>query len=162
MPPNDWILAGPDVVPPTGWMPVKEQSSGKEFWIDPSTLAMSAPQSELSSEQIVRIEKVSSVLSEHDSSSVEQWCDNMSRDSDPESEIRIWEQIAAVYLQETEDRPEAGPEERHLIYGVLVSASMLPGEQCVIGTILSVFPKAKALQDAERAVERFRMAREGL
>jgi len=117
MPPNDWILEGPDVVPPAGWILVREQTTGKDYWIAPYTLSKNAPQSELSSEQIARIEKIASALSEHDSSSVEQWCDNMRRDAHPEAEIRVWEQIASVYLQEIEERPDAGPEERQLIYG---------------------------------------------
>lgn len=159
MPPNNWILAGPEVIPPVGWILAREQTTGKDYWIDPKSLSPSAPQSELSDAQIIRIEEIATALSEQDHSSVEQWCDNMRRDADPESEIRVWEEIASVYLQEIAERPDAGPEERHLIYGVLVSASMLPGEQCVIGTILSVFPKAKALKDAARVVEWFRMVR---
>jgi len=71
MPPNDWILAGPDVVPPAGWILAREQTSGKDYWINPEALSKNAPQTELSSEQIARIEKVATALSEHDSSSVE-------------------------------------------------------------------------------------------
>lgn len=162
MPPNNWIPASPEVIPSVGWILVREQTTGKDYWIDPKSLSPSAPQSELSDAQIIRIGEIATALSEHDHSTVDQWSDNMRRDADPESEIRVWEEVTSVYIKEIKDRQQTTPEERQLIYGVLVSASMLSSENCEIGTILSVYPKVKSLKDAERVVERFRMARFGL
>ena len=60
-----------------------------------------------------------------------------------------------MYLMELADRPSAQAEERRLVYGVLVSASMLTEELCDSGKVLSMYPKAKSLPNLERVVHRF-------
>jgi hypothetical protein len=158
---DDWIPATPGVVPPTGWVLVREAGSGKDYWVDPRALKASAPRSELTDDQMGRIRRIALVLQEHDPSPVETWFENMRRDREPEGEIQTWEEIVDVYLAELADRPAAQAEERQLVYGVLVSASMLTEESCDPGKVLSMYPKAKSLQNLERVVERFRGRRFG-
>jgi hypothetical protein len=156
---DDWIPATPDTVPPSGWILVRENTTGKDFWVDPKTLKRGSPVSQLSAEQQGRIRRIASVLQEHDSSSVEEWLDNMSRDHRPEGEIRLWEDVVKVYEAELLLRPTADHMQRRLLYGVLVSATMLPGELCTPEKLLSSLPAAKGLVDLERVVERFRETR---
>jgi hypothetical protein len=151
-----WIPATPGTVPPSGWILVRETGTGKEFWADPKTLKRGPAISELSAEQHRRIERVAAALQEHDASTLAEWLDNMSRDHHPEVEISIWERVASVYEAEVKARPRADQAERHLIYGVLVSASMLPSDRCTAGTILSMFPAAKGLADLERVINSYR------
>ncbi len=158
---DNWIPATPDVVPPSGWILVREANSGKDYWVDPKTLKESAPRSELTMDQMDRIRRVALALQEHDSSPVETWFENMRRDQHPEGEILIWEVVVDVYLAELADRPSANAEERKLVYGVLVSASMLTEEICEPGKVMSMYPKAKSLPNLERVVDRFRERRFG-
>jgi hypothetical protein len=127
--------------------------------VDPKTLKRGSPVSQLSPEQQDRIRRIASVLQEHDSSSVEEWLDDMSCDHHPEGEIRRWEDMVKVYEAELLLRPKADYTERRLLYGVLVSATGLPGGLCTPEKVLSSFPAAKGLIDLERVVDRVRAAR---
>jgi hypothetical protein len=158
---KDWIPAPPDTVPPSGWIPVREASTGKDYWVDPKSVKANAHRSELTDEQMDRIRRIAFALKEHDPTPVEKWFENMRRDQVPEGEIETWEAIVDVYLAELADRPSAQAEERHLIYGVLVSASMLTKEMCDPGTVMSMYPKAKKLPNLDRVVNRFRERRFG-
>jgi hypothetical protein len=159
---DSWIPASPGVVPPTGWILVREANTGTDYWVDPKTLKESAPRSQLTDEQRDRIRRVALALQEHDPSPVEKWFENMRRDQQPEGEIQTWEEIVDVYLAELSDRPSAQAEERHLLYGVLVSASMLTEELCESGAVMSMYPKAKSLLNLDRVVVRFRERRFGV
>jgi hypothetical protein len=158
---EDWIPATSEVVPPSGWILVREANTGKDYWVDPKTLKASAPRSELTDEQMDRISRIALALQEHDPSPVERWFENMRRDQVPEGEIQTWEEIVDVYLAELADWPSANAEERHLIYGVLVSASMLSKEMCEPRTVMSMYPKVKKLPNFDRVVDRFRERRFG-
>ena len=85
----------------------------------------------------------------------------MLRDRNPEAEIQTWEEFVDVYEMEFKDRPSASKDERHLLYGALVAASMLPQELCEVGKVLSMYPKVKSLPDLQRVVDRFRERRFG-
>jgi hypothetical protein len=156
---DNWIPATPGAVPPSGWILVREANTGKDYWVDPKTLKESAPRTRLTDEQKDRIGRIALALQEHDSSSVDEWLTNMRRDQNPEAEIQTWEELVDVYEMEVADRPSAQEEERHLVYGVLVSASMLTEELCEPGKVMSMFPKAKSLPNHERVVNRFRERR---
>jgi hypothetical protein len=156
-----WIPATPDAIPPSGWILVREAKSGKNYWVDPKTLKESAPRSDLTDGQMDRIKRIASALQEHDPSPLETWYENMRRDRHPEAEIQTWEEIVDVYLAELADRPSAPAEERHLLYGALVSASMLTEDICESGKVLSMYPKAKSLPHLELVVYRFRERRFG-
>src|SRR5580704_11086803 len=97
---DTWIPATPGVVPPSGWILVREANTGKDYWVDPKTLKESAPRSRLTGEQMDRIRRIALALQEHDSSPVETWFTNMRRDRNPEPEIVTWEKIVDVYLLE--------------------------------------------------------------
>ena len=85
---DNWIPATPEVVPPSGWILVREANTGKDYWADPKTLKESAPRSPLTDEQMDRIRRIALALQEHDSSPVETWFTNMRRDQEPEGEIQ--------------------------------------------------------------------------
>jgi len=161
MPKDNWIPATPEAVPPSGWILVKEANTGNDYWVDPKTLKVNAPRTQLTDEQMNRIRRVSLSLQEHDSSSVDEWLTNMRRDRNPEAEIRTWEELVDVYEMELADRPSSQKEERHLVYGVLVSVSTLTEELCESGKVLSMYPKAKSLPNLDRVVDRFRERRFG-
>lgn len=129
--------------------------------MDPKTLKVSAPRNQLTDEQMDRIRRVALALQEHDSSSLDEWINNMRRDRNPEAEIQTWEELVDVYEMELADRPSAQEEERHLVYGVLVSVSTLTEELCEPGKVLSMYPKAKSLPNLDRVVNRFRERRFG-
>lgn len=157
----EWIPATPDTVPPSGWILVREQDSGKDYWIDPKSLSQSAPRSELTVEQMARVQHIAKVFQEHDPSPLEMWYDNMQRDQNPEVEIQTWEQILTVYLAELHDRPDANRDQRRLLFGVLLTASMLSLETFRAGNVMSMYPQAKSLPNLERVVERFQNKRFG-
>jgi hypothetical protein len=159
---DNWIPATSGAVPPSGWILVREAKTGKDYWVDPKTLKESAPRSQLTDEQMARIQRIALALQEHNSTSVEEWLTNMRRDRNPEAEIQTWEELVDVYLAELEDRPSAQAEERRLVYGVLVSASMLTEELCGAGTVMSMYPKARSLLNLDRIVDRFRERRFGM
>jgi hypothetical protein len=159
---DNWIPATPNSVPPSGWILVREAKTGKDCWVDPKGLKESPPRSSLSEEQMDRIKRIAVALREHDSSSTDEWLTNMRRDRNPEAEIQTWEELVDVYLAELADRPSAQAEERHAVYAVLVSASMLPQDMCDSGKVMSMFPKAKSLTNLGRIVDRFRQRRFGV
>lgn len=156
-----WIPATPGAVPPSSWILIREAKTGKDYWVDPRTLKESAPRTPLTDAQMERIRRVALALQEHDPSPVEKWFENMRRDQQPEGEIQTWEEIVDVYLAEIADRETADATERHLVYGVLVSASMLTKETCDPGKVMSMYPKAKSLPGLERVLDRFRARRFG-
>jgi hypothetical protein len=158
---DGWIPATPGSVPPSGWILAREAKTGKDYWVDPKTLKESPPRSNLTDEQMERIKRIAIALHEHDPSPVEKWFDNIRRDQQPEAEIQAWEEIVDVYLAELVDRPSAQAHERHMVYGALVSASMLTKELCEPGTVMSMYPKAKGLANLDRIVDRFRDRRFG-
>jgi hypothetical protein len=67
------------------------------------------------------------IFSEIDPSSFEKWVDDFKRDTDPDSELKIWEQIAAAYeaYTATKNLPLAAKRE---VYGVLLMRSQAPAE----------------------------------
>lgn len=157
----DKIPANPGVIPPMGWILVHEMSSDKDFWVDPKSLKERPPTSELSEEQIERIKRIASCLQEHDSTPVEEWIKNMRRDRHPENEIGVWEEITECYVEEMKERSSADFEERHLLYAVLLSASMLNEEMCRADNVLSMKPAAKSLPRLKQVIERFHQKRFG-
>jgi hypothetical protein len=158
---DNWIPATAGSIPPSGWILAREAITGKAYWVDPKTLKESPPRSQLTDDQMNRIKRIATALHEHDPSPVEKWFDNMRRDQQPEAEIQAWEEIVDVYLAELADRPSAQADERHMVYGVLVSASMLTKELCEPGTVMSMYPRAKGLLKLDRIVDRFRVRRFG-
>jgi len=153
------IPATTGIIPPIGWILVHEMSSDKDFWVDPKSLKESPPTSELSDEQLERIKRIASCLQEHDSTPVKQWIENMRRDRHPENEIRVWEEIIESYHEELAERPTSDYGERHLVYRVLLTASMLSNEMCNVENVLSMQPSVKSLPKLDQVIERYRQKR---
>ncbi|SRR5579883_1095842 len=152
-----WIEATPDTVPPSGWILTQDAETGKRYWQDPSTLRKGDICSELTQEQMDRTRRISDALHEHDNRPFEEWVDNFRRDRHPENEIQIYEALLDVYYAELKDRPQAGPEERFLVYSALLTATM--SGDCSAGRVVSIFPKTKKLANLERVVKRYRERR---
>ncbi len=155
------IPATPGVIPPIGWILARDMSSGSDFWVDPNSLEMSPPTSNLSVQQVERIKRIASFLQEHDSTPVEQWVENMRRDRHPETEIQVWEEIIECYQEEMKERSSADYEERHLLYSALLTASMLSDEMCNVDSVLSMKPATKSLPRLKNVIERFQLKRFG-
>lgn len=62
-----------------------------------SIVPQGSRQSHLTEQQLPRVRRLQSVLSEVDPSSLEKWTEDFEKDQDPEKEIRIWEAIATAY-----------------------------------------------------------------
>jgi hypothetical protein len=141
---------------PIGWMMVqivdKETGTkGKCYWVDPATLKDDAKQRQkLTSDQIERIRAFRRVLAEHEIQTEERTFYDMSRESDPEQELVIWERIASAYETEMELRPEADADERDLLYGVLVTAANVGIDS---KAVLSSLPRAKAFPHLEPVID---------
>jgi hypothetical protein len=78
----------------------------------------------LSDAFIERIKAFKKVLSEFDTVSPEQTIDNFKRDTNPESELIIWERIANTFETYLSHNPTTGTTVRKEIFAVLLSASM--------------------------------------
>jgi hypothetical protein len=68
--------------------------------------------SEVTPNQVRRIEMFKRVLAEHETTSLEDAIANFRRDRTPEREIQVWEKIASTYVEELRCRPLADPAER--------------------------------------------------
>jgi len=153
------ISATPGVIPPIGWILAHDIDSDEEYWVDPKSLNESPPTSELSEQQIERINRIASSLQEHDSTPIERWIENMRKDRYPESEIEVWEEIIECYQEELKERSSADFEERHLLYTALLTASMLNDEMCTVDNVLSMKPATKSLPRLKNVIERFHLKR---
>lgn len=140
---------------PIGWIQVKvvkneTDTEGELYWADPKTIKDSGKQrNRLTTEQMERIRAFKRILADHEPTSEEKAFYNFSRDRHPEREIAIWERIASGYEREIELRPDAGAEERHLLYEVLLAASSVGKDA---GAIVSAVPRAKTLPNLDRAL----------
>jgi hypothetical protein len=73
-------------------------SSGSTAWIDPSSITpQPTAQSQLTQDQLDRIQRLQQRLLDADGSSLQQWEDDFSKDRDPERELVVWEAIADAY-----------------------------------------------------------------
>jgi hypothetical protein len=137
-------------VPPRGHVLVEDQH-GNRFWMDPHELLSGPVISELTSQQVRRIERVKSILSEHDTAPLNETLDRFRRDLNPEREIAVLERVAWLYERELADRPEADKQERVLLYKVILycSFSRKPGD------VVSTVPAAKTLRDIDRVFTRW-------
>jgi hypothetical protein len=78
----------------------------------------------LPSDFIERIKAFKKILSNFDTVSLEQTIDNFKRDTDPESELVIWERIASTFQLDLSHNPTTDSAIRKEIFAVLLSASM--------------------------------------
>lgn len=67
-------------------------------WVNPSTIqAQPTRVSRLSNDQLARVRRIHTLLSEVDPSSLDKWIADFEKDRDPEREIRLWEAMAEAY-----------------------------------------------------------------
>jgi hypothetical protein len=78
----------------------------------------------LPGEFIERIKAFKKILSEFDSVPLDETIDNFKRDTDPESELVIWERIASTYQLYLSHNPTTDSAIRKEIFAVLLGASM--------------------------------------
>ena len=86
----------------------------------------------LSDDQIERIDKMGRVLREVHPLSLEQWIDGFTRDQDPESEIQLWEQVAAAYGSYCAEHKLAS-EVKSEVFSVLLMRTMMSEERVLEG-----------------------------
>lgn len=107
--------------------------------------------SELTPDQVRRIEDFKRLLSEHELTSLQDALANFRRDRTPEREIQVWERIARTYRDELSARPQADAAERLLLYQVILARSFTAD----IGGVLQMTPRATSLPNLSRAIERY-------
>jgi hypothetical protein len=73
---------------------------------------------------IERIKAFKEILGDTDALSLEKTIDGFKRDTNPESELIIWERIASTFHIFLSHNPTADPTVRQEIYSVLLGASM--------------------------------------
>jgi hypothetical protein len=73
---------------------------------------------------IERIKAFKKILSDFDAVSLEQTVDNFKRDTNPESELLIWERIASTFQLYLSHNPTTNSAIRKDIFAVLLSTSM--------------------------------------
>ena len=83
---------------------------------------------ELQAKLVRRIENFHSKLSEVNTTDLETTLTNFKRDQNPESEVEIWETIAAAYMQSLQDFDGASQTVKNDIYNLLLFRSMMPSE----------------------------------
>jgi hypothetical protein len=73
-------------------------SDSKTQWIGPNKLeAGPIRHTNLTEDQISRVQRVQKIFSEVDPSPIEKWIDDFKRDASPERELAIWEGMATAY-----------------------------------------------------------------
>jgi hypothetical protein len=90
-----------------------------------------------------RARRLQKIFSEIDPSSVEKWVDDFKRDTDPERELKVWEQIAAAYeaYSAAKNLPLAAKRD---VYGVLLMRSQVPAEEVLKHMRLNVLTENDA------------------
>ncbi len=149
-----WIPVSPDSIPPPGWVMVISRQTGDRFWADPASLKMGEKRITLTAGQLERIQGIQRTFEPYLGDSSDVWVENISRDGDPEKEIRIWERLARLLDDELMVRPLANRSQKELIVRILISASMMPDGMLSTDSILSVIPAAKSLPDLVRLINR--------
>lgn len=100
-------------------------------WVDPRTLTPGPTRYEqLSDEQLRRLRAVQAILSEVDTSPFEKWVDDFKRDKNPDSEIRIYEAIAAAY-ESFSKKHVLTNQQRQEAYGLLLMRSTADLEEAL-------------------------------
>lgn len=107
--------------------------------------------SELTPDQVRRIEAFKRVFAEQDLTTLEEALANFARDMVPEREIRVWERMAAVYTLELQDRPNADAAERRLLYATIMACSFFGGRE----EVLEHQPDGVQLPDLDRVLQRW-------
>lgn len=139
-------------LPPQGWSLVQIQGAGL-YWVDPSLLKPSEPQSELTEAQVERIRAFKEILGDNDPSSLEEALDNFRRDHNPDPQIVIWERIARAWQEEVASRGVTDSDHARLLYRAVLGCSLVGASA---DALLAWDPRMKGIADLEGLVARYR------
>lgn len=153
--PADWIPATADSVPPAGWVLIRREGTSDDYWVDPKKIKSGGTVTTLTDEQEQRVREIATSLRDVCPDSEGKWLDNFSKDREPEREIRTWEAIALTYEAERPLRPIP---DHMTAFGVIVNLSLLSMDMYDKGKLLSIFPKAKKLDNLKRLMDRYLLA----
>jgi len=118
----------------------------KPEWVNPNRiLPQSNRQSRLTEQQLVRVRRLQSALSEADPSTFEKWTEDFEKDQDPEKEISIWETIAAAYQSYCSAKTGLSVEAKREVLQILLVRSGTDDEAEVLGHLnLSILTRQDA------------------
>ncbi|MGY8771607.1 MAG: hypothetical protein ACKVH8_24590 [Pirellulales bacterium] len=128
-------------------------------WIDPTDIQLSPTMHDsLPEDLITRIKKVHATFADVDESSLDKWIDDFKRDLDPESNIRIWEDMVVAYDSFCKNQ-DLQLETREEVFKVVLLRSMMPDNDVLsrlelehitiddVKSILAAYPgKAKPIE----------------
>lgn len=98
----------------------------KVIWVDPNEIQQGPTlHNELPDQLLDRIKAVQETFAEVDDTPLEQWIDDFKRDLDPESNIKIWEDMKVAYNSYCKDR-ELPIETRKEVFKIVLMRSMMP------------------------------------
>lgn len=83
----------------------------------------------LSDEQIKRITNFKEILKEVDVTPIEETMTNFQRDTNPDREIAVWENIAKAYRNVNSENQNLSTENKKEVYALLLYRSMMPKEE---------------------------------
>jgi len=99
----------------------------------------------LTEQQLVRVRRLQSALSEADPSTFEKWTEDFEKDQDPEKEISIWEAIAAAYQSYCSAKTGLSVEAKREVLQILLVRSGTDDEAEVLGHLnLSILTRQDA------------------
>ncbi|MDO8366683.1 MAG: hypothetical protein Q7T20_07805 [Saprospiraceae bacterium] len=104
---------------------------------------------DLSEHQKKRISIIQQALIEVNDTSLEETLNNFRKDSNPDSEIEIWEAIAGAYQQMLQKKPAASLEEKHEVYRLLLLRSSMSADEAIAHANLSTLSEATAKEALE-------------
>lgn len=116
------LLACESKMPPQGTADMTPPADVPQPSINAARLEPGSIRHVLSPEQRTRIAAVQKTLADVDSSSLERWFEDFSRDEHPDREIEIYEAIAAAYSAFTANRT-LSPPQRQETYALLLARS---------------------------------------
>lgn len=99
----------------------------------------------LGEELVERISRLQETFEEVDGSSLEEWIDNFRRDLDPESEVLVWEDMAAAYTKYCDGRDLALTEKQD-VYSLVLLRSMMPSERVLGRAQLKLLSSEQAVE----------------
>lgn len=138
-------------VSPPGSVLVKSPD-GSQFQVELIALDKKPlPESELTDGQIERIKRFRETLADAHPAPIEEVLSDFRKDDNPEEEIRVWEEIAALFQNEVRIGSITDPALKRLLLGVLLACSWSPS----VDDILADLPTAKTLPDLDGIVQRF-------
>ena len=119
-------------------------STPKTGWVDPNKLSPGPIQhASLTDEQVARATHLQQVFREVDASPLAQWEEDFQRDANPDSELKIWEDMASAYESFTKSR-DLSLDAKKDAYQVVILRSAAPEEDVIAHLKLKVLTEKDA------------------